>query len=118
MDRPEGTFADGVEAAAGKFRELMVVYEGTDFDVDLVEDELRALSPAPANVADYKKLYHACSVSYVRDVEEVQGLLREAAKVISELAYDDYAAWGRHARSNRRLPEGKTQLEAMKGTTT
>jgi hypothetical protein len=46
------TFADGVEAAADKFRELMVANDGSEyFDADLVEDELRALSPAPESDA-------------------------------------------------------------------
>ena len=44
--RPGETWQDGVEAAADKFRELMQTYDSTEFDSDLVEDELRALSPA------------------------------------------------------------------------
>jgi len=34
------------------------------------EKALRVLSPPPANTADYKKLYLACSQRYVRDIEE------------------------------------------------
>lgn len=41
------------------------------------EKALRVLSPPPANTADYKKLYLACSQRYVRDIEEAQGMLRE-----------------------------------------
>jgi len=34
----------------------------------------------PANVTDYKKLYHACSQSYVKDIEEAQKLREDAGR--------------------------------------
>jgi len=45
LSAPRGDWSAGIEAAADKFAELMVQYDGAEFDPALIEDEIRALLP-------------------------------------------------------------------------